>query len=240
MYRRELTPKNLTVCVNLKLKVHGLKHSQGNDSFYMTVGMKPAKEFESNEGIRNLDMQGEWYMDGTFNTAPKLFKQLYVIPARLGQSAVTCAYAQIKGKSQELYEEMLQANSRAAEALGFTLDPESVHLDFERPVFSAVKNTFGSHMNKKGCFYHLTQSIWCKVQDLGLSSLYKEDSDFRHFCGMIDGLAFHPGEDVEEGMAYLKDNVPYDGAPLLDYFDVTYVPGTYRTIRCPAENGSSS
>ena len=57
---------------------------------------------------------------------------------------------------------------------------------------------------------------------------------------MIDGLAFLPVQDVEEGMAYLKDNVPNDGAPLLDYFDATYVSGTYRSIRCPAENGSSS
>ena len=134
--------------------------------------------FASNEGIRQLAMKGEWYMDGTFKTAPKLFKQLYVIRARLGQSAVTCAYALLTGKSQELYEEMLQAISRTAEELGFTLDPESVHLDFERPVISAVKNTFGSHVNTKGCFYHLTQSTWRKVQDLGLSSLYKEDSDF--------------------------------------------------------------
>ena len=106
-------------------------------------------------------------MDGTFNTPPKLFKQLYVIHARLRQSAVTCAYALLTGKSQEVYEEMLQAISRAAEELGFTLDPESVHLDFERPVINAVKNTFGSHVNKKGCFYHLTQSTWRKVQDLG-------------------------------------------------------------------------
>ena len=179
-------------------------------------------------------------MDGTFNTAPKLFKQLYVIHARLRQSAVTCAYALLTGKSQELYEEMLQAISRAAEELGFTLDPESVHLDFERPVINAVKNTFGSHVNTKGCFYHLTQSTWRKVQDLGLSSHYKENSDFRHFCGMIDGLAFLPVQDVEEGMAYLKDNVPNDGAPLLDYFDATYISGTYRAIRRPAENGSSS
>ena len=61
-------------------------------------------------------------MDGTFNTAPKLFKKLYVIHARFGQSAVTCVYALLTGKSQQLYKEMLQAISRAAEELGFALD----------------------------------------------------------------------------------------------------------------------
>ena len=115
-------------------------------------------------------------MDGTFNTAPKLFKQLYVIHARFRQSAVTCACALLTGKSQQLYEEILQAISRAAEELGFTMDPEYVHLDFERSVINVVKNTFGSHVNTKGCFYHLTQSTWRKVQDLGLLLLCKEDT----------------------------------------------------------------
>ena len=45
-------------------------------------------------------------MDGTFDTAPKLFTQLYVIRAKLGESAVSCAYALLTGKSQGLYEEM--------------------------------------------------------------------------------------------------------------------------------------
>ena len=123
-----------------------LVHDSGKESSQRVI------VFASNEGIRQLAMKGEWYMDGTFNTAPKLFNQLYVIRARLGQSAVTCAYALLTGKSQELYEEMLQAISRAAEELGFTLDPESVHLHSEGPVINAVKNTFGSRVNTKAAF----------------------------------------------------------------------------------------
>ena len=40
-------------------------------------------------------------MDGTFDIAPKLFKQLYVIHAKLGQSAVSCAYALLNVKNQD-------------------------------------------------------------------------------------------------------------------------------------------
>ena len=44
------------------------------------------------------------------------------------------------------------------------------------------------------------------------------------FCGMLDGLAFLPVEDVAEDMQYLRDNVPEDppeAVELLDYFDKT-------------------
>ena len=48
-------------------------------------------------------------MDGTFKTAPKLFKQLYIVHAKLGDTAISCAYALLTDKTQESYEELLQA-----------------------------------------------------------------------------------------------------------------------------------
>ena len=77
------------------------------------------------------------------------------------------------------------------------------------------------------------------MQELGLSSAYKEDPNIKHFCGMIDGLSFLPEDDVHAGMMYLKDHVPTDLEPLLDYFDATYVSGTYRTNNhCESWNNS--
>ena len=32
--------------------------------------------------------------------------------------------------------------------------------------------------------------------------------DVKHFCGLLDGLAFLPLGDVLEGLAYLRDNTP--------------------------------
>ena len=48
------------------------------------------------------------------------------------------------------------------------------------------------------CFYHLTQSIWRKIQSLGLTNLYEINDDFRLFCGQIDALAFLPLHEVSE------------------------------------------
>ena len=55
-------------------------------------------------------------------------------------------------------------------------------------------------MVNKGCFYHLTQSTWRKIQSLGLTQLYKDREDIRQFCGMIDGLAFLPINDIQAGL----------------------------------------
>ena len=81
-----------------------------------------------------------------------------------------------------------------------------------------------------GCFYHLTQSTFRKLQALGLVALYKDDEEFRHFSGMLDGLAFLPSENVIEGMDILREVCPQEAEPLLDYFDKTYVNGTRRVV----------
>ncbi|KAG7154222.1 hypothetical protein Hamer_G000563 [Homarus americanus] len=52
----------------------------------------------------------------------------------------------------------------------------------------------------------------------------------KHFCGMLDGLAFLPVDRVSDGMDYIKDNTPYGLEDLVDYFDANYVTSTYRRI----------
>ena len=112
---------------------------------------------------------------------------------------------------------------------------------------------FGEHVNIQYCFYHLTQSIWRKIQSLGLTNLYESNDDFHLFCGQIDALAFLPVDEVSEGMAFLRESAPDEAAPLLEYFDTTYVTGhirprpqnqdlqlRFRVSTCPANVSSSS
>jgi len=86
---------------------------------------------------------------------------------------------------------------------GFQVDPTTITLDFEQAVINAVTSSFASQVNIYGCFYHLTQVTWRKIQILGLVQQYKDEEDVKLFCGMLDGLAFLPVDDVPEGMTYL-------------------------------------
>ena len=192
--------------------------------------------FGSEKGLRHLCRSNTWFMDGTHCTAPGIFNQIYVIRAPLGESAVTCVYALLPGKSQEVYETMFSAIQDKCEELGFGADPLHIVTDFEQAVIRVVRATFGEHVSHRGCFYHLTQSTWRKVQELGMVELYKSNDDVKLICGMIDGLAFLPVGNVSDGMDYLRNNTPDECERLLDYFDKTYVSGTFRRIQ-PVDEG---
>ena len=77
------------------------------------------------------------------------------------------------------------------------------------------------------------QSTWRKVQSLGLVTLYRDSEEVKLFCGMLDGLAFLPVGDVPAGLAKLKEDIPEGLEPLVDYFDATYISGTYRSVQRP-------
>jgi hypothetical protein len=176
-------------------------------------------------------------MDGTFSTAPRVFQQLYVIRAPLGDSAVTCVYAFLSCKTQSIYEELLQAVVDACERLSCSPDPMSIVVDFEQAVIKAIPSVLGQHVSTRACFYHLTQSTWRKVQDLGLTQDYKTNDEVKLFCGMLDCLAFLPVHRVADGMAFLKQNLPQNEGrlkDLVDYFDATYVSGTERRVQSSA------
>jgi len=89
--------------------------------------------------------------------------QLYAIRAPLDSTYVTCVYALLAGKSQSEYEEMLRAVIHACHQFGFTPDVSVVMTDFEIAVMRATTDVLGSHVQHVGCFYHLTQSTWRKV-----------------------------------------------------------------------------
>lgn len=65
----------------------------------------------------------------------------------MGESAVTCAYSLMTGKSQVLFEEMLQAIVNKCEQFGFSPDPVNINMDFEQSVIQVVKSPFGDHVN---------------------------------------------------------------------------------------------
>ena len=42
------------------------------------------------------------------------------------------------------------------------------------------------------------------MQELGKVHRYKTEEEFQHFCGMLDGLAFLPVDDVVDGFEYIR------------------------------------
>lgn len=143
-------------------------------------------------------------MGGNFDAAPKLFKQLCVILAPRGTATVPVVYALMTTKTQEAYEELLQAVVDECASQNMVPSPDVVITDFEKGVINAPKTVLGDDVQIRGCFFHLCQNTWSKIQQTGLVPKYKDDEEFRHFIGMLDGFAFLPLGDVPNGMAFLK------------------------------------
>ena len=53
-------------------------------------------------------------------------------------------------------------------------------------------------MNVTGCFFHLSQNIWKRIQQNGLAVLYETDNEFSRLMRMIPSLAFVPEVDVPQ------------------------------------------
>ena len=139
---------------------------------------------------------------------------------------------------------MLQAVLDACDNIGVSADPTSVTTDFEIAAMNAVRNKFGSRVTVHGCFFHLCQSTYRKIQALGLTSAYNDTADLsiKQFCSMLDALAFLPEADVQTGMENIRQSVPCGQhseklLELVAYFDATYVSGGVRRVQRPADNG---
>jgi len=175
--------------------------------------------FASVQTLRLLARSDLWMMDGNFVMAPLKFKQLYVPRVPLGDSAVSVVYAFLQHKTQDTYEELFKAVLEKYAEYHLYPDPLTVMLDFEQATLQAITAVLGTEVNIRCCFYHLTQSSWRKIQELGLSTIYKESEEIKLFCGMVDSLAFLPLEDVSTGMNFLKNNTPEGMELFVTYFD---------------------
>ena len=184
--------------------------------------------FATDEHIQLLSTAEKWFMDGCFKLAPAgLFMQLYIyiICIQLGNRPSLL----LERKLEVTYQEMLRAIRNYMHQLNAIPLVRAFSMDFELAAHNAALTIFpNSDIN--GCFYHLTQSTWRKIQELGLAIRYNTDPQFKNFCGQLDALAFLPQVDVPVGMNMIRNiaivnNEPVEVMRLIDYFHTTYVAG---------------
>ena len=81
--------------------------------------------------------------------------------------------------------------------------------NFEKAAISASVNEF-SDITIRGCFFHFTQCIWRKVQNLDLSTMYKDNAqvEVRKWIRWAAALPLVPLAKVDEAFLYLQENSP--------------------------------
>lgn len=102
-------------------------------------------------------------------------------------------------------------------------------MDFEKAPISAASTVFES-VTSIGCHFHLSQSIWRKVQEVGLATKYG-DIPFALNIRKLSALAFLPADEIPSAfleVAELLSNEEPNTKLLLKYFEETYVLGRIR------------
>ena len=66
--------------------------------------------------------------------------------------------------------------------------------NFEKATINALESKFLSVVT--GCFFHLPQNIYRKIQSAGFTNLYIENADFALHMKMLPSLAFVPESQV--------------------------------------------
>lgn len=98
--------------------------------------------------------------------------------------------------------------------------------DFEIGIINACADVFPD-VSLSCCLFHLSQSVYRKIQRTGLQQAYcnPDDDSLRKHMHMILALAYVPVDDVSRCFGLLEEHVDEDLLPVLEYFGETYAIG---------------
>jgi len=154
--------------------------------------------FATQEQLSVLQEADIIYMDGTFSSCPSLWNQLYIIHTTSGSTMFPLVYALLPDRRMTTYLRFFnELKIKVQEKLNQPLSPSTVQVDFEMAAIRSVQEAFPD-AEIKGCFFHFTQAVWRKVQELGLSVLYKDDEFTRQWIRRAAGLPLLPIGDVQD------------------------------------------
>ncbi|XP_043235792.1 uncharacterized protein LOC122388635 [Amphibalanus amphitrite] len=179
--------------------------------------------FSSDWGLMQLANGQHWFADGTFKAAPALFTQLYTLHTCVLGQTFPCVYALLVDKTERTYRQLLSVVREAIlERFPDTDFVGSILIDLEIAAKNAVRAVF-PEKELKLCFFHMSQAVWRKVQELGLQAAYAADADFALKLRCLPAIAFLQEADIPDGFGEVGRQLPDEAVELLPYFERTYI-----------------
>ncbi|KAK0404010.1 hypothetical protein QR680_017238 [Steinernema hermaphroditum] len=175
--------------------------------------------FGSDKCLDQLSTSKEIFADGTFAVVPALFKQLYTLHYRVGESRTTmpALYCLLPNKKKETYISLLGAVQRLAPSF----NSSSVMVDYEFGAMSAFEEVF-PQIRVSGCFFHLAQSQRKRLKD-GLKLAIRNDANLDLQVRMVRAMALVPKTHVMEVWGELTAELDPRLDSMRKWFEETYV-----------------
>jgi MULE transposase domain len=175
------------------------------------------------------------FIDGTFKTCPKPFVQLVTIHGQYGNRILPFAFCMLRSKENALYCEMLkQIKTNVHRITGLPLDPESFVCDFEVSLINALHAEFPNSA-VRGCYFHFCQSLWRKVQELGLTTAYRQNRSVKKVIRKLMSIGYLPLAVVRNTFNMIDTSQTIRRLIIrhprlrdfIDYFRMTYIMGNF-------------
>ena len=129
-----------------------LRFTTRNESFLIyDSGSNDANRITLFSTTANINLMAScenWFMDGTFSVAPRLFYQVYTIHALKSNKVLPLVYALMTNKTQLNYTRMFEELLRQQP----NLNPQTIMMDFEKGAMNAVSTEF-CNATVKGRFF---------------------------------------------------------------------------------------
>ncbi|CAB4481026.1 unnamed protein product [Rhizophagus irregularis] len=197
----------------------------------LTVGEEKVLIFTTTSNIKYLAQSNFWLADRTFKTVPTIFRQLYTIHGSIGSNEnsriMPLVYALMSNKSEVAYRALFQELIDFGYEHDVDLQPQFIITDFEIAAINAIRAEFQGVQNK-GCHFHLSQNIYRKVQELGLTVQYGTDKTFSLLIHHIPALAFLPHNNIPSAFDELRAIMPEEANSIMEWFEIYYIRGRIR------------
>lgn len=186
------------------LKLQEIKTNKSENFIVKNDGISNIVIFSCESNLQFLCGLSDLYVDGTFNYCPKYYLQLFTIHGQRNGNYIPLVFCLLPNKSVSSYAQTFMYVKDECKKLNFTLSPKVITADFETAIHKSIAEVF-PETKIKGCRFHLGQSWYRKIQELGLSSEYnknrEEESEKTRFLTYIFGLPFLHPENVGDCFA---------------------------------------
>ena len=108
--------------------------------------------FSTAANLKHLSQSDKIYVDGTFQTCPKLFYQIFTLHSMKHGKQFQFAYCLVPGKSHGIYLRAFELVKQKSRTLECIMSPAEILTDFELAIIKAIELTFPSSQ-VNGCFF---------------------------------------------------------------------------------------
>ena len=176
--------------------------------------------FATENNLKLLSSFREWFMDGTFEVAPLIYKQMYNIAASISGKILPLLYSLLPNKTEKIYVKLF----KLLDDIEAFQPPIEVVTDFELACTNALLSIW-PYLIIFLCWFHYCQNLWKNMQLKKLSKDYVKDPLVRKLFKYLKFLPFVVPKDVVKAFKLIKSL----GAscrkfdPMFTYFEKFYI-----------------